>query len=65
MIVAGVASYKMYSEPMFDNKHLQLFSLNTSDTKPTKKIKMAKTDKQRKALTKSLVPISQSMEHSL
>ena len=47
MIVAGVASYKMYSEPMFDNKHLQLFSLNTSDTKQPKKIKMAKTDKQR------------------
>ena len=41
MIVAGVASYKMYSEPMFDNKHLQLFSLNTSDTKQPKKDKNA------------------------
>ena len=50
LIVAGVASYKMYSEPMFDNKHLQLFPLQTSGTKQPKKIKMAKTDKQRKAL---------------
>ena len=25
MILASVASYKMYSEPMFENKHLQIF----------------------------------------
>ena len=42
MILAGVASHKAYSEPMFDNKHLQLFSSDTSDTKQQKKIKMAK-----------------------
>ena len=47
MILASVASYKMYSEPMFDNKHLQLFSLNTCGTKQPKKMKMAKTDKKK------------------
>ena len=49
MNLAGVASHKAYSEPMFDNKHLQLFSSHTGDAKQQKKIKMAKTDKQREA----------------